>query len=248
MAIDEIYLSLVKSVLAQRDPAIVESTMTRAACLSYPDLLVSEKSLASLFGEEIGPNLRVRSDHEQVKKYHGLPADFGPIYETESLFEHLRVQSDFIDVKKLRGPEKIVDLNELLPAEYHQTYDLVIDTGTLEHCFNIGNAFRSMCEMTKLGGYIITMAPMTSVNHGFWNLCPTAYLDGFDQNGFALQYLQARYKDASGVKFIDFSKGPANRVIAPPEATLMCVARRTSVEQFKWPIQSKYKAMLSAGG
>ena len=78
----------------------------------------------------------------------------------------MRIDADFIDIKKLRGVEKIVDLNEPLPAEYHNVYDLVIDTGTLEHSFNVGVAFRSMCQMAKVGAHIITLAPASMVNTG----------------------------------------------------------------------------------
>lgn len=245
MAIDETYLSLLKSVLNQRDSAIVASGFTKTICLSYPDLLVPGKVIADLFSEDLVTKLVAREDGDEVKKYHGLPDNFGPIYSTESLFEELRVQSDFIDVKKLRGPEKIVDLNSELPDEFHSAYDLVIDTGTLEHCFNIGQAFRSMCEMTKLGGAVITMAPMTIINHGFWNFSPTAYFDGFQQNGFSLAFLQGRTKGEGGVKMIDFADKPIKRMIVPPEAVLMCVARKVKEEEFTWPIQSKYRHLLS---
>ena len=102
MAIDETYLSVLKSVLAQRDPDLVAATWTQTMCLSYPDLLVPGKVISNLFGAEITSELEVRSDGDQVKKYHSLPEDFGPLYETESLFEKLRIKTDFIDVKKFK--------------------------------------------------------------------------------------------------------------------------------------------------
>jgi hypothetical protein len=246
MAIDKTYLSLVKSVLDQRDPATVGSNMTRAVCLSYPDLLVSEKDLVELFGDGIVSNLEIRKDDQMVRRLHSLPDNFGNIFLIESLFEQLQVQFDFIDIKKLQGPEEIVDLNEPLPPKYIESYGLVIDTGTLEHCFKVGTAFRSMCEMTAHGGVVISNAPLSLVNHGFWNFCPTAYFDCFDQNGFTLQFLQAVYKNADEVKMFDMLSTSTERRRISPEASVMCIAQRTSIQQFKWPVQTKYKAMLSA--
>ena len=49
-------------------------------------------------------------------------------------------------------------------------YDLIFDVGTLEHCFNVGQAFKNIMEMTKLGGTIF-MATASKINHGFWNFC-----------------------------------------------------------------------------
>lgn len=247
MAINETYLSVLQSVLELRDKKRAGSTWTRTMCLSYPDILVPGAAIARLFGEDILAGLEVRKDSDHVRQHHGLPDNFGPVYETESLFDSLRIKSDFIDVKKLRGPEKIVDLNERLPGEYHGQYDLVIDTGTMEHCFNVGNAFRSMCELSKLGGHIISLSPMTMINHGFWNFSPTAYFDGFIQNGFEVNFLQGMFQSETGIKAIDFSSGPAERMMAPPEVTLICVAHKTKEQKFKWPVQSKYMDLLSSG-
>ncbi|MDE0801490.1 MAG: hypothetical protein OSB02_12245 [Rhodospirillaceae bacterium] len=247
MAINETYLSILGALLDRRGEELVGSNWTRTMCLSYPDLLAPAGAISRLFGEDILAGLEVRKDSDQVKKYHGLPDSFGPVYETESLFEGLRIKPDFIDVKKLRGPEKIVDLNERLPSEYHGQYDLVIDTGTMEHCFNVGNAFRSMCELSKLGGHIISLSPMTMINHGFWNFSPTAYFDGFLQNGFEVNFLQGMFQSETGIKAIDFSSGPTERTMAPSEVTLICIAKKIKEQEFKWPVQSKYRDLLSSG-
>jgi hypothetical protein len=247
MAINETYLTVLRSVLDLRREKLAESTWIRTMCLSYPDILVRGAVIARLFGEDILTGLEVRKDSDHVRQYHGLPDSFGPIYETESLFESLRIKSDFIDVKMLRGPEKIVDLNERLPRDYHGQYDLVIDTGTMEHCFNVGNAFRSMCELLKLDGHIVSLSPMTMINHGFWNFSPTAYYDGFMQNGFDVNFLQGMFKSEAGIKAIDFSSAPTKRISAPAEVTLICVAHKIKEQEFKWPVQSKYMSLLSSG-
>ena len=177
MAISRAYLSILKAVLDKRDTSGLHTPRTRAICISYPDINVTTKDMSQILGKEILPKLKIRTDFSQYKSIDGkLVSPTHAVYDTESVLENIGIDADFIDIKKLRGPEKIVDLNEPLPAEFHDSYDLVIDVGTLEHCFNVGNAFKSMCQMAKVGAHVVTLAPMSMVNHGFWNFSPTACL------------------------------------------------------------------------
>ena len=57
---------------------------------------------------------------------------------------------DVFDIYSHLGVEKLMDLNEPLPYEYKEKYDLIFDVGTLEHCFNVSQAFKNITEMTKL--------------------------------------------------------------------------------------------------
>jgi hypothetical protein len=244
MAMDDVYLAVLSSAIKILQESASPQTKIKAVCLSYPDLLVSGTDLNARFGEGFTTGVAVRDDSEQIRKWHSLADDFGPVYETESVFSKLGIETEFVDIMKIRGPERVIDLNELLPDDLYGRFDLVVDTGTLEHCFNIGFAFRSMCQMIKLGGYIVTAAPLTMVNHGFWNISPTAYLDAFDQNGFELQFLQGRVKGPEGIQLINFMPAPTQRVLVPPDTGIICVAKRINNQLFEWPVQTKYKAML----
>lgn len=83
------------------------------------------------------------------------------------------METDYFDIQKVRENEIILDLNEELPIMYEKKYDLVIDTGTHEHCFNVGTAFINMLKLFKNYGCIVTnMSPMNYPNHGFWNFFP----------------------------------------------------------------------------
>lgn len=59
------------------------------------------------------------------------------------------METDYFDIQKVRENEIILDLNEELPIMYEKKYDLVIDTGTHEHCFNAGTAFTNMLKLFK---------------------------------------------------------------------------------------------------
>ena len=86
MAIGETYLSVLQAILALRDPSLLKTSMTRTICLSYPDIVTSGAAISRMFGEDIMPTLKVRSDQAAIKDCNNLPDDFGPVYDTESLF------------------------------------------------------------------------------------------------------------------------------------------------------------------
>lgn len=236
MAIDYVYLQALNAVLKE-----LARSPVRAACLSYPDLIVTEDRLAALYGADLVASLLEAPDLSKLLRWHGLKPEFGKIYDTPSLFDKIGISADFFDRKVMRGPEKIIDLNEALPETYHSKYDLVIDCGTLEHCFNVGAAFKAMCQLVSVGGYIITTAPMTAVNHGFWNFSPGTYLQGFEDNGFEVAWIRGRVREKDGTITIIPWEAPLARRPMPAESNLICVAKKLVEQPFKWPLQKKYQ-------
>jgi len=103
-----------------------------------------------------------------------------------------------------------------------------------------------MCELVQRNGWVISMAPLSMTNHGFWNVNPTAYFDAFSQNGFSVHFLRGRTKSGLKIQLYDYIDAASARVRSPPaEAMLICIARRESEQAFKWPVQAKYLSMLS---
>jgi hypothetical protein len=69
-----------------------------------------------------------------------------------------------------------VDLN--YPEDWPEKYDVVIDGGTAEHCFNVGQVFANILSAVRPdGGIVVHVNPLNMMNHGFWNISPTAYAD-----------------------------------------------------------------------
>jgi hypothetical protein len=97
------------------------------------------------------------------------------------------------------GCEEIVDLNERtslprLPfSDNMDGFDLVIDPGTSEHCFNIPQALVNLAGAVKVGGVISQALPMSMFNHGYWNVNPVALLDFYELNGFAIERMVIRH-------------------------------------------------------
>jgi len=150
----------------------------------------------------------------------------------------------FFDFKKIRGDEIILDLNLPLESIHLGRYDLVIDTGTLEHCFNVGVAFENMCKLVKVNGAILTAGPVTMVNHGFWSFNPCLYENYFRHNKFDILHLSLAWgKGNEKVKNM-LDKSQANsRISVPSETSIMAVAKRTNHSTYEFPIQEKYRTI-----
>src|SRR5262249_30198213 len=118
-------------------------------------------------------------------------------------------------------------------------------TGTCEHCFNVAQAAKNLANMTAVGGYIIQAVPLNVYNHGFYNMSPTWIHDFYTENGFCIHYLKAISSALHLPKIYDVP--PTKRFNRAVERSiLLTVVERSCDAPIRWPIQSKYKAMLGS--
>ena len=244
MAIEAMYLNLLNSAIHARRKAVGGTTRLRALALAYPDLLVPKASMLHLFGAEIVDRLAVREDAAKIWAWHGLQGCTEPLYDSMSLFDRLGLDVTVIDIVNARGFERIVDLNEPLPADLVGQFDFVIDTGTCEHCFNVGVAFRNACEAVKQHGFLVHAAPMNRYNHGFWNFSPTVYPDFLGDNGFKIHVLTGVTCDLR-TGFQPVAVEPVRRFEAGTNLALYVVAERIAIQKMVWPVQHKYRSSAS---
>jgi hypothetical protein len=79
-----------------------------------------------------------------------------------------------------------LDLNNPLPPGIG-SYDVVTNFGTTEHVFNIGQGFANMHQLAKVGGILLHAIPSYSyIDHGFYNIHPSAFLDMAHANKYEL--------------------------------------------------------------
>lgn len=156
----------------------------------------------------------------------------GKMPDTHEFFEILGAKSvRYIDMAVFEGSEDVIDLN--YPHELGE-YDLVIDPGTLEHCFNIGVAFINAASCVKVGGAIAHSNPMNMVNHGFYNLNPGTYHDFYGQNGFSVD---VRFLSNGTMFKLTNNVG---RIVPAHPTNLYVKARRKENRAITFPTQSKY--------
>jgi len=218
----------IEPIMADVIRKIAPSVQTkRALCLGYPDILA---------------DCDAPSDPEQQRicRWHHWR---GGIVRAEDFFADLGFEAEYWDVTQARGPERVVDLNELnhwrdwIGDDYG--YGLVIDPGTIEHIANIGNCWRTICAVTALDGAVIHCNPLTMANHGFYSIHPTAYVDLYEANGFRIDLLLELSGPLEARKIRELPKH--HRYEPAPNAVVLCVARKIEDVAFNWPTQFKYR-------
>jgi hypothetical protein len=210
----------------------------RILSLGYPDILALPEQLAELFGPQLLPAFQYREDSAQIARWHGLP-ETAPIVEAQNFFALLGYDLEVLDVVEARGGEMVHDLNQPLPLQLHRRYALVIDPGTLEHCFNIAQAAKNVAEVVASGGCVFHGNPMNMYNHGFYNLNPTWYHDFYAANGFSVQLLEGVVNQVSQPGRFNVPRTTRFGAV-PPESSLYVLARRVADVPVRWPTQSKY--------
>ena len=203
----------------------------RIASLGYPDIIITPDEVSGIVG-----NVSLKYLGKEVSKRHNVNY---LIPEAVHFFKTLGIELDVYDVVKERGCEIICDLN--FPINSLKDYDVVIDVGTMEHCFNIGQAMMNMASLVKLNGFILHENPYNWGNHGFYNLNPTLFTDFYEQNGFELlSCILIESKE----KTVNQAPRTERFLINGGECNLITVAQRKEIKEFTYPIQTKYKKLL----
>jgi SAM-dependent methyltransferase len=132
----------------------------RALALGVPDIGATLDDLKLMFG----PELTEASYHALMKQL-----GFGQVMS--------------LDVSSYEGCELVQDLNRPLTIRTGK-FDLIVDNGTIEHCFCAAQAFFNVKRLCALGGVVFHNNPANWFGHGFWNFSPCVYFDFYRANGF----------------------------------------------------------------
>lgn len=94
-----------------------------------------------------------------------------------------------LDYSNYEAAEVLLDLNEQsTPDHLVNRFDLVLDSGTLEHVFDIAAGLRHCVRMVRKGGRVIHLTPSSNcVEHGFYSVSPTLYADYYTASGFQVE-------------------------------------------------------------
>ncbi len=229
---------LVLSVLQQIRPHLAAGA--KICCLGYPDVMVSTEQAQQHLGAETAARLRYRADSDAILNWHRLKPYLDRVIDAQSLFDAMGLELTVVDLVASRGGERILDLNGPLDADLVGGFDIVLDAGTMEHCFNVGQAVRNILDMAKVGGFIIHQNPMTMINHGFFNFSPTFYHDFYGQNGHQLVAPICGVA-TNGIEVDSRKLDHIKRASVPDSMTMIvAVARKQHARPATWPMQSKY--------
>lgn len=168
---------------------------------------------------------------------------------------------DSIDCSAYEGATVVHDMNLPMPSHFHDTFDAVIDTGTLEHVFNFPVAMANCMNMLRVGGRFYALTPTNNhCGHGFYQFSPELFFRVFDRsNGFTLEHVIAVEHPYPGIELSStrrtFSvRDPAmlsqraNLTNRRPVYLFIQAVKFATVEPFGTaPQQSDYAAAWQAG-
>ncbi len=94
-----------------------------------------------------------------------------------------------IDNSNYEGANISHDLNTPIPKSLEGLFDVVLDSGTLEHVFNFPVAIENCMKMLKLGGTLFICTPANNyMGHGFYQFSPELFFRILDkENGFEIK-------------------------------------------------------------
>lgn len=125
-----------------------------------------------------------------------------------------------IDVSGYQGATRIHDMN--LPiADAHpdlvDSFDLVIDGGTLEHVFDFPRATANLMALTRVGGHVLTANPANNLcGHGFYQFTPELMHRLYSsKNGFEVEYILLT---ASRALSVERDRRPRSFQVADPRS------------------------------
>lgn len=202
----------------------------------HPDILALPEELAPIFGQMLAKdNAGVLASRKQ----HPNPNIVG---SAKIVFRAMSAELHVIDKSMLYGVDETGDMNLPIAPQHHGAYDLVVDPGTTEHCFNVAQALKNAAEAVAVGGHIYHMVPLCHWNHGFWNFSPGVFADFYDSdNGFEVIRLEGikRHRWVPVHAHGKFEIENHGRKL-----NLLCIARKIAAVPIKYPIQFKYREML----
>ena len=129
-----------------------------------------------------------------------------PLIEGQITCEYALLRLGFSDVvatdaNDFEDADFLFDLNdEKVPDVHRGVYDLVIDSGTLEHVFHLPNALRNVVNFASDGGRVIHLSPSSNhIDHGFYMFSPTLFWDFYSVNEQEIIAPRVSYPSASGI-------------------------------------------------
>lgn len=94
-----------------------------------------------------------------------------------------------LDMSDYQGASIRHDLNTPIAESLHEAFELVIDSGTLEHIFDTPTALRSCLSAVAPGGHYLAVVPANNyLGHGFYQFSPELFFRVLSAtNGFRIR-------------------------------------------------------------
>lgn len=207
---------------------------------------ILEVGEANVYGDwDAMPLCREVCETTRIGPYDPTPDQF---IQAKCVYRALFGLCDIVSIDADPSREALkLDLNNTQALD--RQFQVVINHGTAEHIFDIGNVFRTMHDATEVGGLMIHEAPFTGwLDHGFYCLQPTLFWDVARVNNyrvvlFATEHLQSQSYELWQTREHILE---ARRRGQLADGLMLFVALRKTVDApFVVPIQGVYSGQVS---
>lgn len=182
----------------------------------------------------------------------GLVKEWKHILYIDDFFKCAGINKlDFLDFSPYEGATIIQDLGQPISDELMNSYDLVVDAGTIEHVPDILTALSNLKKMVKIGGLLFIVAPANNfLGHGCYQLSPEIFHRALTADqGFQIKHSVLHIDGILGGRWINVpdSDDVNQRVsIKSSRTTFICiVAQKVSLTTNKIGNQSDYEEAWS---
>tara|TARA_B100001250_G_C19656166_1_gene724968 strand:- start:257 stop:1042 length:786 start_codon:yes stop_codon:yes gene_type:complete len=106
----------------------------------------------------------------------------------EDLFKSIGPQIvDSLDLNTDEGANIVHNLNNPIPEKLHKKYSLIVDNGTMEHCFDPKQVLFNINSLLAKNGIVFHINPINNyINHGFYSFSPCLYLSFYAENNYEI--------------------------------------------------------------
>jgi hypothetical protein len=182
-------------------------------------------------------------------------------YDKSASLDNFRKELNFESVETFDingSPSYKLDLQEEIPEQFHNKYDLILDVGTAYSVFDVASLFKNLIHMLKVGGKIWHQTNLVGhFGRGYWGISPSVLYEYYTQNGFSVERMGFYIKGIE--KWIDFNPQAHNlenatndsfsftpnqasfRGMVRNDTSLMClVTKKKDVAEIKRPVPQHY--------
>ena len=192
---------------------------------------------------------------QRVFEVHGINRDAATFVRDNAYAEEFfklfgAKEISSFDMSSYENANILHDMNLPLPPQLRQKFSCVHDGGTIEHVFNIPQAFKNCMELVKVGGHFTQVNIANNfTGHGFWQFSPELMFRIFSAaNGYEIVAVLMREVIPDGAWYVVSDPDKIRQRVELSNSTptyIMTMARRVAeLEIFKTPPQQSDYVMV----
>lgn len=171
-------------------------------------------------------------------------------FEIAKVFWQTFLQPRSMTAIDFHGTEQALRLDLNDPVDLERQFHVVMNLGTVEHVFNVAQAFKTIHDHTLPGGLMVHGLPFTGwIDHGFYAFNPTFFWDLAAVNGYG--FLVACYTELNPLKLIQLQtrehvlEMARSGQVGANSLLYMIMVRPEEARPFRVPIQGYYAGAIS---